>query len=680
MGVEKVSMMPAQPKPLPNRLAGPYYGSMKRRFIVGLVLVPSLALALWAEGPDEQYGRVYSLIREGDVFLERGLNREALVQYFNARELLEKLHKDYPAWNQNVVAYRLSYLGGRIGTNVPPVLSGTNVPPPVLAPSGSSTRVVTSAPAAVPSVVVPAPVLPRVAVPSAPAKPVATMEARLQELVAEIERLRQDRELLQAKLREALSVQPAAVDPRELAQAEKRVQELERQNQELRASLDAEKERKAAAVDPAVLAQTQEALKEAQAALDRQVRMVTALTKEKGAIEEKLDKANERARARARTAERKVEPVAPAAAVSSEASVAELKEQVGQLQVQLDEERRRAVILGAENEALAKRLEQVVPGGGGARAPLAVAASGSPEPTRPVLSAKAAKAAKAAEKSQIKALQRERDDLRRRVAKMSNELEERRLRTGPSQQARLAEEVSILRARIQVYEARQVPFTAEELARYKSRVQAFPGTEASRTRRSPRQVPAGAATLVAEAERAIQGRRYEEAERKLQQALVLDERNVGLLVNLAVAHIEQNRLDAADETLKRAAASDPNDTDVLALTGMVRFRQGRYDEAFDTLSRAAQLDPDSPQTQNYLGLALIQKGQRGPAETALRRAVQLAPGYSDAHNNLAMLYQQAKPPYLELARWHYEKALSTGAERDLGFEKLLAPPAGTDTP
>ena len=46
-------------------------------------------------------------------------------------------------------------------------------------------------------------------------------------------------------------------------------------------------------------------------------------------------------------------------------------------------------------------------------------------------------------------------------------------------------------------------------------------------------------------------------------------------------------------------------------------------------------------------------------------------GYADAHFNLALMYLDRKPPALELARRHYEKAVSLGAEKDEVVEEKL---------
>jgi Flp pilus assembly protein TadD len=105
--------------------------------------------------------------------------------------------------------------------------------------------------------------------------------------------------------------------------------------------------------------------------------------------------------------------------------------------------------------------------------------------------------------------------------------------------------------------------------------------------------------------------------------------------------------------------------------GQLKFRQEKYDDALDALSRAAKMDPQDAQIQNYLGITLSQKGMRGPAETALRKAIQLDPDNASAHHNLAVVYLTQKPPLVELARWHYQKAVTAGHPRNPEMEKVF---------
>ena len=221
--------------------------------------------------------------------------------------------------------------------------------------------------------------------------------------------------------------------------------------------------------------------------------------------------------------------------------------------------------------------------------------------------------------------------------------------------------------------------SAEELTFFKqpalkAEVSAVPNNSAadnSQPRRKGRDIPPGAGALLAEAQRAAESGRYEEAEQKYLQVLRQDENNVYTLANLAAVQIDLNRADEADKNLKRAMAVDPDDSATLFLYGRLKFTQEKWDEALDALSRAAVAMPDEPRTQFYLGKALIQKGNRDQAEKVLRKAVQLKPGFGEAHYLLAVLYGTQQPPFRELAEWHYKKAIAAGYPRNPEFEKTI---------
>ena len=144
-----------------------------------------------------------------------------------------------------------------------------------------------------------------------------------------------------------------------------------------------------------------------------------------------------------------------------------------------------------------------------------------------------------------------------------------------------------------------------------------------------------------------------------------------VLANLAVIQNELKRLDEAEKNIREAIKLAPDDAFNQSVLGRVKFSQGKYDDAVEALSRATQLEPQNAEYQNYLGIALSQKGLRGPAETALRKAIQLRPGYGEAHHNLAVVYLAQQPPAVELARWHYQKALAAGHPRSPNLEKTF---------
>lgn len=200
---------------------------------------------------------------------------------------------------------------------------------------------------------------------------------------------------------------------------------------------------------------------------------------------------------------------------------------------------------------------------------------------------------------------------------------------------------------------------------------ASPQGGAPSTRKTEKDLPPGAGPLAMQAQRAFRMRRFDEAEQAYREILKLDENNVFTLGNLAAILVEQGRIDQGEEFTQRALALDPDDPFCLSLLGIIRFRQERYEDAFEALSRSAQLDPTNADTQNYLGITLSQRGQRKAAEAALRKALKLNPSSPSAHYNLAVVYATQKPPFLELAKYHYEKARRAGQPANPAFEAIL---------
>ncbi len=100
----------------------------------------------------------------------------------------------------------------------------------------------------------------------------------MRDLQEAISRLSAQNSELQNKLKEALSVQPAAVDPRELAKAEEKIKALEKERDLLKVSLEQNKTVKPEADSP--VAQEQTILAEVKAKLAQQVELVASLQKE----------------------------------------------------------------------------------------------------------------------------------------------------------------------------------------------------------------------------------------------------------------------------------------------------------------------------------------------------------------------------------------------------------------
>jgi tetratricopeptide (TPR) repeat protein len=265
---------------------------------------------------------------------------------------------------------------------------------------------------------------------------------------------------------------------------------------------------------------------------------------------------------------------------------------------------------------------------------------------------------------------------------VTKELNQRDGKTSAAKSQHLERELESIRAKLQIFEAKAVPYTAEELALFKQAPikVAAEQTNAPVVKKKSHEVPPGAGPLVADAQRAIDGGRLAEAEKKYLEVLRQDENNVHILANLAAVQLDQAKTAEAEATLKKALTVDGDDAVSLYLLGGLKLQQEKYDDALEMLSRSAKISPDLAQTQYYLGKALIQKGDRGPAEAALRKAVQLKPGWGDAHYLLAVLYATQQPNYKELAQYHYKKAIAGGAGRNLELEKWMEKPASSTQP
>jgi tetratricopeptide (TPR) repeat protein len=272
--------------------------------------------------------------------------------------------------------------------------------------------------------------------------------------------------------------------------------------------------------------------------------------------------------------------------------------------------------------------------------------------------------------ARIRELTQERDDLLAKLGAANKQLHGTKKADAAAQLDQSADQIRTLRERLAVAEAQPSPYTPEELALLKSSAPQL-AADASQ-KKSIKQLPAGSAGLVAEAQSFFIAKQYDRAEADYLKILQSDGNNALVLGNLAAIEMQEGKLDDAEKHIRAALAQDPNDAFNLATLGYLKFRQEKFDEALDVLSRAAKLDPQNPEIQNYLGVTLSHKGLRPQAEAALRKAIELNPDYAAAHNNLAAIYISATPPLVELARWHYQKALQAGQPHNPELEKALA--------
>ena len=589
--------------------------------------------ALAQSEADDQYVFIYSALQQADTLAGSGRPQQALKQYTDVQGDLLKFQKAFPAWYPKIMAFRLSYVAGKIAELAP------QLPFPSPAPVMVSRSV---APGTSPS---PAPA-------SLPA-PASVEDVRGQ--LADLEEVNRS---LQAKLREALAAQPAAIDARELAKAQGKIQGLMKENELLKVGLSQGKTRTNVVLVPAqteALQRSQQALIEANRKLSEQVERADRLALENRTLQGRLESllstsgALDALREENTLLKKQVATLSlgvthsAAPTVQSEEDLKEARLQIASLQSDLQVRR-------LETAALENQLRK-----------LSTAPEPAPAPA-PAIDSLALEA-------RIRELTRERNELIAKLGSANQELRSARKQSAAAQIADLNDQLKSLRARLAVEEAQAVPYTPEELALFRQAAPQPAGLEAAK--KSIKELPSGSAELVAEAQKFFAAKKYAQAEDNYQKILQRDENNSIVLGNLATIEMEQGKLAEAEKHLTAAVAQNPEDAYNVSMLGYLRFRQEKYDEALTTLSQAAKLDPRNPEIQNYLGVTLSHQGLRVPAETALRRAVQFAPEYAAAHNNLAVIYARQQPPLLQLARWHYEKARAAGQPPNPDLETIL---------
>ncbi|MGB8368350.1 MAG: tetratricopeptide repeat protein [Limisphaerales bacterium] len=594
-----------------------------------LILAARLPPARAQQGPDDQYIVIYSLMQQADTLDSSGQPRQALAQYIQVQDELQKFQKIYPDWSPRIVSFRLKYLAEKIAelTAKLPVIPQSGTPPPAPPPPGAASS--TSA---------------------------TDLEAQFGALHEQVQKLQVDNTTLQAKLQEALAAQPAAVDARELTQARAKIRSLMKENDLLKVSLSQGKA--GTAIGPAVaesdaLKLAELALAEANQKLAGQTARADKLALENQALQSHVQALlaspetiqalrEENALLKKQIADFKAAAPDPAEAARLNSELTGMRKQIAALQSA-------SAVSFLEKSALENRVRQ-----------LQIAAVNSapiPAPNQ------------AENEARIRALTQERNNLLAKLGEANRELYGRRKQDAAARINVLTDEVNALRARLAVDEAQVIPYTPEELALFKQPAPQPANRNAEK--KSIKELPGGAAQLVAEAQNYFSARQYDKAEDDYQKILQRDENNGLVLANLAMIEMEQGKLDDAEKHIKAAVAQSPDDAYNLSILGYLKFRQEKYNDAFDALSRAAKLDPQNPEIENYLGVTLSHQGLRKQAETALRKAIQLDPHYGPAHNNLAVVYISQVPPLVELARWHYQKALDAGQPRNPDLEKVL---------
>ena len=659
--------------------------------ITTLVLSLGLLFTAQAAGPDDSFIQAYTLIAQADNLSRLGQKNSAIQKYRQAHNDLAALQSGYPNWNAGVVSFRIKYVDQKLKA------LGDAAPE-------------TAAPSAKPAVLDP-----------------AAARREISILKRKVESLENAIILKDAKLKEALSAVPSPEETQQLATLEANLSGLRQENANLKSAIDkattqlkgantglakakadAEKAQADLAKAQAETEKTNEAL--AQAVEEAKTAKAKANDRQAKRLENKLaDKQENLAKtekelASLATAHKALESELKSFKKGSREK--DLQAQVGSLQKELSGNQKdlekasgNVAALKSDKISLEEELKSFKKGN---REKELEAEVGSLEKQLANSNSKLKETASnlaSAENSndslgdQLKAFQkgsREKEfrnyisSLEKRLAKAerknTNPASKRKGLTGifnwrksdraeKAQVAELQNRIDTLRSRLEILEAEKIPYTDEE-----KKLFAEPNTgdqPISTLQAKVATLPEGGADDFKAGQAALIEAKFGEAEQKFLHVLKLDEENPLTLGNLALAQMEQGNYEGAEASLTRALKNDDEDAFSLSLIGTLRYRQKKYDEARDYLAKAVKLNPEDSRAQHFLGSALNNLGQRKAAETALRKAVQIKPGYSEAHHNLAVVYATQNPPFIALAKFHYDKAVAGGHKKNADLEKIL---------
>ena len=96
-------------------------------------------------------------------------------------------------------------------------------------------------------------------------------------------------------------------------------------------------------------------------------------------------------------------------------------------------------------------------------------------------------------------------------------------------------------------------------------------------------------------------RRFEDAERELEEAYLLRPRDQRVLNLLGLVYFRQDKLEKAEEVYRKLAAESPEAHTLFYNLGLIYFKLNRLEEAELAFLKALELTRDNPKINFYLG-------------------------------------------------------------------------------
>lgn len=161
------------------------------------------------------------------------------------------------------------------------------------------------------------------------------------------------------------------------------------------------------------------------------------------------------------------------------------------------------------------------------------------------------------------------------------------------------------------------------------------------------------------------------ARKAYKEMLELDDGNALVWANLGAVEQQAGDVKRAVECFENSVKFNPRLAQSWTALGLLAQQQGDAYRAISCFTRAIHEEPEDARAHNYLAITVKGLGWADAAEAELQKAVDLMPDYGIAHFNMALMLLERRPPAVELARRHYEKALALGVAKDDVVERRL---------
>lgn len=166
-------------------------------------------------------------------------------------------------------------------------------------------------------------------------------------------------------------------------------------------------------------------------------------------------------------------------------------------------------------------------------------------------------------------------------------------------------------------------------------------------------------------------RDWPSARKAYEEMLEMDDGNALVWANLGAVEQQAGETKRAIECFEKSVRFNPQLAQSWTALGLLLQQQGDAYRAISCFARAIHEDPEDARAHNFMSIAVKGLGWADAAEAELQKALDLKPDYGIAHFNMALMHLERRPPALELARRHYEKALALGVAKDEVMERRL---------